>query len=559
MKFLNAKLALLLILSIVVITSSASAIESKVYTTNNDFDEGTMIGVNHAIADQLQLDDNPSTYPSMWIANAGEDTLSKFDTDTGEELARYRTWFGPVTHSAWTGPAPSRTAVDKDGNVYVANRHFGTNYASVMKVLVDDWIDRNGNGVLDTSIDLDNSGSIDASEILPLTDTNGNGLVDPNEINDERIAWIVKVDSPSGRTDVGRSLTIDNDENLWLGFYNSKTYVKLSSTDGSILVTNVDVSPNTPYGALVDNNGILWGASLSRNLLKLDTNTNTKLATYSAPDNTYGIVIGNDKVYMASRSGNTYVEFDPATSTFTRPAAIKYSALGIAVDSEGNIVTGDSTGTHVSKFNQDGSEIWDVSPDVKSEIRGVVVDSEDNVWTIHRAANKISKYSGVDGEHLGTFDTGLSPYTYSDATGLGHMSSITPTGTWKVTYDSGVVNTQWANVSWNENIPAGASIEVNIRCSNTEAGLETESYERVSNGVDFNKNGRYIQTMVRLTAGSEDVSPVLYDLTIVPKELEPTPEPEPTPNPEEIPEFPSIALPMVAVLGISTIFLKRRN
>lgn len=508
--------SVVMILSILAVVPAVQAESENTYTLDADFDLGTLVGVEHdTVHDQLQLDENPSTYPLLWIANAGEDTLSKFDTDTGKELARYRTWFGPTIHGPWEGPAPSRTAVDKEGNVYVANRHFETSYSSVMKVLVDDWIDRNGNGMLDTATDTNDDGTIDASEIMPLTDLNGNGLVDPEEITDERVAWIVKVDGPTNNIDYGRSLAIDNDENLWLGFYNSMTYVKLSSADGSVLSSFVDVSPNTPYGSLIDKDGILWGASLSSNLLKLDTNTNTKLDEYYAPDSTYGIAIGNDKVYMASQSGNTYVEFDPVTATFSTPAAVKYYALGIAVDSEGNIVTGDNYGNHVSKFNPDGSLVWDVVPNVRSEIRGVVVDSNDNVWTIHRDTNKISKYSGIDGTHLGTFNTGYSPYTYSDATGLGHMSSIIPTGTWKVTFDSGADDTEWGNVLWTDDVPSGASVQVSVRSSNTEEGLELESYFDVDNGVEFSNKGRYIQILVRLTASPDDESPILYDLTVM--------------------------------------------
>src|SRR5690349_22168565 len=79
----------------------------------------------------------------IWVANAGEDTLSKINISSDTEVARYRTWFGPstqpgfvvhpsapvaggvtVTNSPWAGPAPSRIAVDGAGNAYVLNRWF---------------------------------------------------------------------------------------------------------------------------------------------------------------------------------------------------------------------------------------------------------------------------------------------------------------------------------------------------------------------------------------------------------------------------------------------------
>jgi len=55
---------------------------SKIYTFDVDFDEGTFIGIEHGtVHDQLQLTEGVTTFPMMWIANAGEDTVSRWDTD----------------------------------------------------------------------------------------------------------------------------------------------------------------------------------------------------------------------------------------------------------------------------------------------------------------------------------------------------------------------------------------------------------------------------------------------------------------------------------------------
>ena len=92
---------------------------SYVYTSTADFEGGNLDGLVTDPADQLQLGTTGSTFPVMWIANAGEDTVSKIDTDNNVETARYRTWIAPAAlHGAWTGPAPSRTGVDVDGNVF---------------------------------------------------------------------------------------------------------------------------------------------------------------------------------------------------------------------------------------------------------------------------------------------------------------------------------------------------------------------------------------------------------------------------------------------------------
>src|SRR5262249_57902548 len=135
-----------------------------------------------AAPDDLRL--NPpgqaQTFPFIWISNTNDGTVSKFDTRTGKELGRYRT--GPDGIAGQLQPA--RTAVSGDGSVWVANRAFGIQ-ASMIHVLSDGFIDRNGNGVMDTSQDLDNDGHVTGAEIFPW-DANGDGQPD-----DERIALSV--------------------------------------------------------------------------------------------------------------------------------------------------------------------------------------------------------------------------------------------------------------------------------------------------------------------------------------------------------------------------------
>jgi len=95
------------------------------------------------------------------------------------------------------------------------------------------------------------------------------------------------------------------------------------------------VSPNTPYGALVDKKGILWGASLTTNLLKLDTKTNTKLNVYdhSTYGVNYGIAMGYDvdDIYT-SLSGKSdwnihILNSIPQQAHSSIPAGIKFPEL----------------------------------------------------------------------------------------------------------------------------------------------------------------------------------------------------------------------------------------
>ncbi len=234
----------------------AGGVQADIYTLDDDFDQGTLTNVNHDNPnnDQLQLNVTGAGFPILWIANAGEHTLSKIDTtqdgaSPGREVARYFTWFSTQnpSNSAWSGPAPSRTAVDIEGNAYVLNRHFDGRSALLFKILSNDFIDRNGNGVADTSSDANNDGVIQASEMMPLADSNNNAIVDPDEIQDERIAWALRVPdgvgAPLRNGRLGRSLCIGTDGDLWVGLHNDYTYYKVSSVDGHTIAGPVSTAP----------------------------------------------------------------------------------------------------------------------------------------------------------------------------------------------------------------------------------------------------------------------------------------------------------------------------
>jgi hypothetical protein len=454
-----------------------------------------------------------TTYPTLWVANAGEDSLSKWDTNTNKEIARYHTWFGPLAnHGAWSGPAPSRTCVDSDGNCYVANRHFDGLPADVFKIYTDNWIDRNGNGVLDTAQDSNDNGMIEPSEMLPMTDLNSNNRIDPNEIADERIAWVAQVGAAGG---LGRSLSIDINGNIWVGLYNSQQYYKISSVDGTILAGPINVASHTPYGSLVDKYGILWSSGYPYNyLLRLDTNT-LETEFYSV-GYMYGMALGYDSagntlVYLGGNS--PFAMFNSSSETTTYPAPAVISTLGVATDSQGNIVCGSSSNGQVVKFSPNGSIIWSVAGQVVSEVRGVAVDSEDNVWTIHEDTSKLCKYNGTDGSYLGVYNSGLYPYTYSDATGLGYSSSVV-TGKWNAIHDSQASGTFWNIISWTSDEPEGTNITVKVRSS--EDKLTWSPWEDVLNTIALTTTppGRYIEIEVNMKITSGNTSPVLYDITI---------------------------------------------
>ncbi|GAH31780.1 unnamed protein product, partial [marine sediment metagenome] len=131
---------------------------SRTYTINADFDEGTLFGLEHdTVPDQLQLSEEYITLPYIWVPNM-QGTVSKVNTSSGDEIGRY--WVAPFPAS------PSRTTVDVFGNCWVGNRQAGT----VVKIGLSEageYDDRNGNGICDTSTDLNKDGDITDAELFP--------------------------------------------------------------------------------------------------------------------------------------------------------------------------------------------------------------------------------------------------------------------------------------------------------------------------------------------------------------------------------------------------------
>ncbi|MBI4318868.1 MAG: PKD domain-containing protein [Chloroflexi bacterium] len=483
------------------------------WTTDAQFGQGTFQGTVASGGD-LKLSSNLQAFPIMWVANAGESTVSKIDTNTGRELARYRTYFAGDSNWPWAGAAPSRTTVDTDGNVYVANRHFDGRRPLIMKILATGGIDRSGNGVIDTSSDADGDGVISPGEMKPLVDSNGNGAIDPNEIQDERVVWVALVGEPGT---LGRSLCTGTDGNLWLGtFYDSK-YYKVSASNGSVLAGPYSIFPLQPYGCLVDRDGILWSASLDTMLGKLNTATGAS-SVYTHEGSDYGIALGNGMVYQANSASLVFSAFNPATNSFSYPARDKgfhYDINSVSVAGNGDIIATEIYGG-VHRFRPDGSEVWAAAPPQLQDkyARGAILDSNGDVWVNFVFNNTIAKYRATDGAPLGIFPAGKNPYTYSDATGTIAVGQTTPTGYWRVVFDGGSASLPWSNLSWNATVPAGAAVEFAVRAADTQAGLDAKNYEVVSGPIPSTVSGRYVQIQIKLTASQAGQSPIVHDVAI---------------------------------------------
>lgn len=467
-----------------VASASTDLVQPRTYTTDADFDEGLLEGVNHEVVhDQLQLNrEEVRVFPFAWIANSGEGTVSKIDTTTGTEVARYRTGPGGGAES------PSRTAVDKDGNCWVANRAFG-GQGSVVKILESGGVDRNGNGVIDTSTGPD--------DVKPWGE-------------DERVVLSTPVGGWNG---VPRAIAIDKEGDIWVGLHNERKYVVLDKETGA-QIAEVPVN-GCPYGAVIDTEGILW--SWSGCLEKIDTNARVYLGNYNLPGG-YGITVDAEGfVWLGAYPAGGVLKFNPGTGTVQHFPTNETAGRGVCVTPNGHVWVALGYGwpnNKVAKFDSNGNLLGIY--DVGSNPCGVGVDYDGNILVVCQDSNNVYKLKEDDGTVVWITPVGATPYTYSDFTGYSLRGITQNTGSWTVIYDGGIAGTNWGKASWTSEEPAGTMVVVKVRSADEKDALSSQPWLNVENNTYFGPvTGRYIELRARLTTTSE-VSPVLYDLTIEP-------------------------------------------
>jgi hypothetical protein len=261
------------------------------YTTDADFDQGTLVSVNHDAPynDQLQLDTITKPFPFINVAASGRGTVVRANTETGEIVGEYR------TAPEGRGLNPSRTTVDLFGNVWTANRGEtepidGVLHGSAVKIgliVGGTRADSTGSpnpagGYLappfgyNTCIDRDEDGlirtSIGLTDILDWPDvTDGSGGSDG--LVEDAVDECILVYQRLSDAEHARHVSIDADNNVWVGGYPfaQRMFYKLDGDTGGILDSfdSRDIGCGG-YGGLIDGNGILWSVSVGDSLLRYD-------------------------------------------------------------------------------------------------------------------------------------------------------------------------------------------------------------------------------------------------------------------------------------------------
>ena len=404
-------------------------------------------------------------FSDIWIANSAAGTVSKIDTRTATELARYQTRANPPTADlTYALRGPSRTSVNLSGDVAVVNR--------------DDWgavkiaarrsecVDRNNNQVIDTS--------------TGAGDVRGWSSTWPPE--DECILWHTPLPSgsrPAAWTSGTATSTecgdVYSDMQLWAAAPDpaqaggAMVYLLDGDTGDIVQSTQIPASDCQcpvygPYGGAVDADNNLWtfgqdgsspvisGASWGFGpLIKVDFVT-LDHTVYPFPNGDrpgYGIMVDRDgRPWVAGFEGALY-RFNPGPDNWTQvdlsglapPYNGTTSTLrGIQQDADGDIWVALAFG-YPTMFGSSEHGLLRVdaaTASVKALIdssvltglklpAGISVDVEGFVWIVDTLSNAAFKVDPADY----SFETvsGLqNPYTYSDMTGFGLRNVGNPAG-----------------------------------------------------------------------------------------------------------------------------------
>jgi YVTN family beta-propeller protein len=499
---------------------SAAWADSFTFTSDADWATGTLTNTTSADPPNtgnghVRLTDTILTpFNHIWVALSGRNTAVRINTnhvdgDGRATLADSAGGNGAVFGEYRTAPQnrpgdPSRTTVDKNGDVWVTNRAEGSNgLGSVSK------LSANPTGTTSTGIWNGSSFNVLAWANAGNQDTNGGTTTAVDSAN----LLYVRTAGTNART-----IAVDKNNDVWVGGYGDKEHQLYDGTTGAPKSAIVNLGGNSGYGGLIDGNGVLWSAGWAfGSLSRYDPATNTQ-SDHAVGGGSYGLAVdsqGNvwnthlsNAVSKLDSNGNLLNTFNYAGGTGNR---------GVAVTGDDNVWIANSFGNTVSRLDNNGNLLATIT--VESQPMGISVDSNGKVWVTNYGSNSVSRINPATNlvDLTVELGPGASPYNYSDMTGTTVVGTTSPQGTWRKVMDGGT-GADWDQIFWNEEvegaIPALTGLLIEARVSDDL--MNWSAYASYDSGDLLNLMGRFLEVRATLTRpGNSDLTPVLSDLRVL--------------------------------------------
>ncbi|MCA9692884.1 MAG: hypothetical protein KC636_25020, partial [Myxococcales bacterium] len=390
---------------------------------------------------------------NLWAPNTDNNTLSKYNMETGELLGTY-----PV------GSSPSRTTIDLEFDAWVACR----NSANVYQVHA--------------------------------TDCDGNACVDP------------PIPVGSGP----RAVVTDKENYVWVGSYYGKDVRRIDQTIMKVDIT-INVPGNVYGAAIDSKGNLWTSERGGGFVSQIDTEKGTLVKTHTPPfpRNLYGIAVDRlDNVWLGNWTNNDIMHFKPESNEWFQykdPAA-QYTR-GLGCDGGDHCWVANSNTNNVSKWNILTGELVGTYT-VGSHPLGIAIGPDDSVFALNRFSNNATKMDN-DGNTLFTFPVVGSPYAYSDMTGFALLNFVAKQGFWIKTYSCPLKDPgcTWEALFWEATVPPMSAVTVAYRLS--DDGMNWSPWSQEYPGEPANiAAGPSLFIQVRATLKLGDDLPVLHKLGV---------------------------------------------
>ena len=345
----------------------------------------------------------------IWIANSGQSTVSKINTVTLIEEARYSTRATPGN--------PSRTSVALSGNMAVANRSGG-----VAKFYYDaeNCPDTNGTPGIQTSTG--------PNDVLPFGTDDCMAWFTPFNYTTQRpLAW--------GAGDFNTGSCSYENEKLWSAGNIGNAEVVLMDGDTGMVEETV-IIPNVIgwaglYGGAVDGLGNFWTVDHNWNgpstLIRVDGNSFTFDEWEVEGQVHYGLTVDSQgRAWLCGSGGAS--RFDPQSETWTHsPPMNGGSALGGCME-DGDGVLWNSAYPSAVLVGIDTNSVQVVQQiNIPSYVHGVSIDFQGYIWGVEFSGDEAFR---IDKNTLQIDTVGglVGAYTYSDMTGYALSAAGVPSG-----------------------------------------------------------------------------------------------------------------------------------
>ena len=351
----------------------------------------------------------------IFIPSQDLDDVAKVNTQTLVLEARYK--IGPGGESA------SRTAVSGDGRYVVVNNR-QTGRSTMIAANQEDCVDKNGNGMIDTSQN--------ANDVKPWG-------------QDECVLWNIQWpyggqwhQGPRGITWTPGEWSVDEckyiNPKVWLGYMSqdgTTVHLVRVAVDGTveetIPVPGWNGSGFSPYGGALDPQFRPWFSSLRGEFVRVNTDQNPITVDRFTPPGevqSYGFTVDPDgNPWFGGCSGPVTV-YDVMTQQYTSIVGTGACHRGVTADENFTWVASNGPCGLVQIDRKNKTLVTQHVPNPCSTAIGLSVDIEKFVWLVDQEgwawkidANNVPamKQVSVPGSH----------YVYSDMTG-GQLLSILP-------------------------------------------------------------------------------------------------------------------------------------